>query len=187
MVRMEVYCSIYKLDRVSGQRDSGPADCTPTGARNRLCESCYRYPEAQPSKPADMKVARVMITSLVIHATTMTGSPQHVIHPACTLTKSIAVYTHGVKPTSCRYRISPVNPGSSLGARLCSTAGYRTAVESSLSCSSYAAIKGKEPLSTRRRAKFVWPSIVSASSSVPKALTKIGPPLTLWKGVSKEN
>jgi hypothetical protein len=33
----------------------------------------------------------------------------------------------------------------------------------------------------------VWPSIVSASSSVPKALTKIGPPLTLWKGVSKEN
>lgn len=23
MVRMEVYCSIYKLDRVSGQRDSG--------------------------------------------------------------------------------------------------------------------------------------------------------------------
>jgi hypothetical protein len=29
MVRMEIYCSIYKLDRVSGQRDSGPADCTP--------------------------------------------------------------------------------------------------------------------------------------------------------------
>ena len=25
MVRMEVYCSIYKLDRVSSQRDSGPA------------------------------------------------------------------------------------------------------------------------------------------------------------------
>ena len=36
MVRMEVYCSIYKLDRVSSQRDSGPADCTSTGARNRL-------------------------------------------------------------------------------------------------------------------------------------------------------
>ena len=70
-------------------------------ALETVCES-YRYPEAQPSKPADMKVARVMITSLVIHATTMTGSPQHVIHPACTLTKSMVVYTHGVKPTSCR-------------------------------------------------------------------------------------